>query len=122
VLARAWRAAATPLTGPSSVTATAKYRELGTLANLLSFNAINTLPTRNFSAASFEGAPRLAAEELNELRLVARENCASCTIGCEHIYAAPGGGTTRVEYENVFALGPLFGVSYPDGVLSDRAL
>jgi aldehyde:ferredoxin oxidoreductase len=97
--------------------ATAKYRELGTLANLLSFNAISTLPTRNFRAASFEGAPRLAAEELHELRAVARANCASCTIGCEHIYAAPGGGRTRVEYENVFALGPLCGVSDPDAVL-----
>ena len=32
--------------------ATAKYRELGTLANLLSFNAISTLPTRNFQAAA----------------------------------------------------------------------
>jgi aldehyde:ferredoxin oxidoreductase len=102
--------------------ATAKYRELGTLANLLSFNAINTLPTRNFNAASFEGAPKLAAEELHELRLVARDNCASCTIGCEHIYAAPGGGTTRVEYENVFALGPLCGVSDPDAVLAASSL
>src|SRR5215211_758620 len=109
-------AAARDLRGRSFGPATAKYRELGTLANLLSFNAINTLPTRNFSAASFEGAPRLAAEELHELRLVARENCASCTIGCEHIYAAPGGGTARVEYENVFALGPLCGVSDPDAV------
>ena len=98
--------------------ATEKYRELGTLANLLSFNAINTLPTRNFSAASFEDAPRLAAEELHELRHVARDSCASCTIGCEHIYASPGGGSTRVEYENVFALGPLCGVSDPDAVLA----
>jgi aldehyde:ferredoxin oxidoreductase len=102
--------------------ATAKYRELGTLANLLSFNAISTLPTRNFSAASFEGAQELAAEQLHELRHVARDNCASCTIGCEHIYAAPGGGTTRVEYENVFALGPLCGVSDPDAVLAASSL
>ena len=115
-------AAARDLRGRSFGPATAKYRELGTLANLLSFNEINTLPTRNFSAASFEGAPKLAAEELNELRLVARENCASCTIGCEHIYAAPGGGTTRVEYENVFALGPLCGVSDPDAVLAASRL
>ena len=79
-------------------------------------------PTRNFSAASFEGAPKLAAEELHELRLVARDSCASCTIGCEHIYAAPGGGTTRVEYENVFALGPLCGVSDPDAVLAASRL
>jgi aldehyde:ferredoxin oxidoreductase len=115
-------AAAKDLRGRSFGPATAKYRELGTLANLLSFNAINTLPTRNFSAASFEGAPKLAAEELHELRLVARDNCASCTIGCEHIYAAPGGGTTRVEYENVFALGPLCGVSDPDAVLAGSRL
>ena len=115
-------AAARDLRARSFGPATAKYRELGTLANLLSFNAINTLPTRNFSAASFEEAPRLAAEELHELRHVARENCASCTIGCEHIYAAPGGGTTRVEYENVFALGPLCGVSDPDAVLAASSL
>ena len=115
-------AAARDLRTRSFGPATAKYRELGTLANLLSFNAINTLPTRNFSAASFEGAPKLAAEELHELRLVARDSCASCTIGCEHIYAAPGGGTTRVEYENVFALGPLCGVSDPDAVLAASRL
>jgi aldehyde:ferredoxin oxidoreductase len=101
--------------------ATAKYRELGTLANLLSFNAISTLPTRNFQAADFEEAPRLAAEELHELRQVARDYCASCSIGCEHIYKAPGGKQARVEYENVFALGPLCGVSDPDSVLAASA-
>ena len=101
--------------------ATAKYRELGTLANLLSFNAISTLPTRNFQAADFEEAPRLAAEELHELREVARDYCASCSIGCEHIYEAPGGKQARVEYENVFALGPLCGVSDPDSVLAASA-
>src|SRR5499426_1273443 len=101
--------------------ATAKYRELGTLANLLAFNAINTLPTRNFQAATFAGAPQLAAEELAELRTVARNSCASCTIGCEHIYSARGGKQMRVEYENVVALGPMCGVSDPDAVLAASA-
>jgi aldehyde:ferredoxin oxidoreductase len=98
--------------------ATAKYRELGTLANLLAFNAISTLPTRNFQAATFAEAPRLAAEELAQLRTVTRNSCASCTIGCEHIYRAKGGQQARVEYENVFALGPMCGVSDPDAVLA----
>jgi aldehyde:ferredoxin oxidoreductase len=102
--------------------ATAKYRELGTLANLLAFNAISTLPTRNFQAATFPDAPRLAAEELGEMRRVARNSCASCTIGCEHIYSARGGGKVRVEYENVFALGPMCGVSDPDAVLAASGL
>jgi aldehyde:ferredoxin oxidoreductase len=115
-------AAARDLRARSFGPATAKYRELGTLANLLAFNAINTLPTRNFQAASFAEAPRLAAEELAEMRKVARNSCASCTIGCEHIYAARGGRKMRVEYENVFALGPMCGISDPDAVLSASGL
>ena len=98
--------------------ATAKYRELGTLANLLAFNAINTLPTRNFQEATFEGAAMLSTEELASSRSVAKNSCASCSIGCEHIYAGKDGKESRVEYENVFALGPLCGVSDADDVLA----
>jgi aldehyde:ferredoxin oxidoreductase len=114
--------------------ATAKYRELGTLANLLAFNAISALPTRNFQAATFDGADRLGGEpgpdevtgqpapaDLAGLRRVARSGCASCTIGCEHIYRVGGGRKARVEYENVFALGPMCGVSDPDAVLAASA-
>ncbi|HWM02773.1 MAG TPA: aldehyde ferredoxin oxidoreductase C-terminal domain-containing protein [Actinophytocola sp.] len=114
-------AAARDLRERSFGPATRKYRELGTLANLLAFNAVSTLPTRNFTAASFDGAPRLAAEELHELRGVARNSCASCSIGCEHIYSRRGGGQQRMEYENVFALGPLCGVSDPDQVFAASA-
>jgi aldehyde:ferredoxin oxidoreductase len=114
-------AAAKDLRQRSFGPATAKYRELGTLANLLAFNAVSTLPTRNFTAATFAGAPRLAAEELHEMRGVARNSCASCSIGCEHIYSRKGGGSQRMEYENVFALGPLCGVSDPDDVFAASA-
>jgi aldehyde:ferredoxin oxidoreductase len=114
-------AAAKDLRTRSFGAATRKYRELGTLANLLSFNAISTLPTRNFQAASFEGADRLAAEDLAAARATARNSCASCTIGCEHIYRSKGGRSMRVEYENVFALGPMCGVSDPDQVLDASA-
>ena len=110
-------AAAKDLRGRSFGPATAKYRELGTLSNLLAFNAINTLPTRNFQAATFQEAPLLSAEDLAESRSMAKNSCASCTIGCEHIYASKGGKKVRVEYENVFALGPMCGVSDPDHVL-----
>ncbi len=115
-------AAARDLRARSFGPATAKYRELGTLANLLAFNAINTLPTKNFQAATFAEAPQLAAEDLAGMRQVARNSCASCTIGCEHIYSARGGKKMRVEYENVFALGPMCGVSDPDAVLSASGL
>ncbi len=111
-------AAAKELRARSFGPATAKYRELGTMANLLAFNAISTLPTRNFSAASFDGASALGAEDVAELRQVARSSCASCSIGCEHLYRGPGGKKTRMEYENVFALGPLCGVGDADAVIA----
>jgi aldehyde:ferredoxin oxidoreductase len=124
-------AAARDLRERSFGAATAKYRELGTLANLLAFNAISALPTRNFAAASFAGADRLGGEtpaeetvaaaapaNINEMRRVARSTCASCTIGCEHIYRVGSGKKARVEYENVFALGPMCGVGDPDAVLA----
>ena len=76
-------AAAKDLRTRSFGAATAKYRELGTLANLLAFNALSTLPTRNFQAATFDGAPALAAEELAELRGTARNSCASCTAAMD---------------------------------------
>jgi len=114
-------AAAKDLRTRSFGPATKKYRELGTLSNLLAFNAINTLPTRNFQSATFAEAPLLSAEELSESRSVAKNSCASCTIGCEHIYATKGGTKVRVEYENVFALGPMCGVSDPDHVLEASA-
>jgi aldehyde:ferredoxin oxidoreductase len=110
-------AAARDLRERSFGPATEKYRELGTLANLLTFNALSTLPTRNFSESTFEGAPALAAEDIADLRRVARNACASCSIGCEHVYAGASGRTARVEYENVFALGPLCGVGDADAVL-----
>ena len=45
---------------------------------------------------------------------MARNSCASCSIGCEHLYKAASGKKVRMEYENVFALGPLCGVGDPD--------
>lgn len=97
--------------------ATEKYRVLGTVANLLVFNRFDALPTRNFQEGRFEGAPRLATAELGPARKVARNSCAACTIGCEHVYALGSKGV-RLEYESLFALGPLCGVDDPSAVLS----
>jgi aldehyde:ferredoxin oxidoreductase len=47
---------------------------------------------------------------------VARNSCAACTIGCEHIYEARG-GEVRLEYESLFALGPLCGIGDREVVL-----
>ncbi len=104
--------------------ATAKYRELGTAANLLSFERVVSLPTRNFQGGHFAGAEALSAEGLREGRRVERVSCAACTIGCEHRYhrADPeSGGAGRGEYESLYALGPLCGIDDPEAVLDAAA-
>jgi len=102
--------------------ATAKSRELGTMSNLLVFNRLGTLPTHNFQRASFPEAERLAPETIAETHPRTRESCAACTIGCEHIFqSAHASGGVRMEYENLYALGPLCGISDPDAVLEASA-
>jgi aldehyde:ferredoxin oxidoreductase len=101
--------------------ATAKYRELGTVANLLTFNRFAALPTRNFQQGTFEDAANLSGEELNAAHRVARRSCAACTIGCEHIYKSDG-GEVRLEYESLFALGPLCGIGNRETVLQAAKL
>ena len=96
--------------------ATAKYRELGTAANLLTFNRFGTLPTRNFQSGSFEGAESISPEQLTTAHARTRASCVACTIGCEHIYSSGGKGV-RLEYESLFALGSLCGVADGDAVL-----
>jgi aldehyde:ferredoxin oxidoreductase len=96
--------------------ATAKYRELGTATNLLTFNRLSALPTRNFQSGTFEDAVNLSPEQLASIRPKTRNSCVACTIGCEHIYSN-GENNVRVEYESLFALGSLCGVGDSDTVL-----
>jgi aldehyde:ferredoxin oxidoreductase len=101
--------------------ATSKYRELGTVANLATFNRLAALPTRNFQRSQFEGAAVLSGEHLQATRSAGRSACRNCTIGCEHFFSMKHGGETRrvkMEYENLFALGPLCGIDDADAVLA----
>jgi aldehyde:ferredoxin oxidoreductase len=103
--------------------ATAKYRELGTASNLLVFNRLHVLPTRNFQQGSFEAAEMVSPEELSTVRERSRSSCAACTIGCEHLYGMKSGAEpVRLEYENLFALGPLCGISDSEIILQASQL
>ena len=96
--------------------ATAKYRELGTVANVLVMNRLGALPTRNFQSGAFDGAEALSGEALHADPEKIRKHCAACTIGCEHVFQSAKGGV-RLEYEGIFALGPLLGIKDREGVI-----
>lgn len=103
--------------------ATEKYRRLGTVANLAVFNRLGTLPTRNFQQATFEAADAVSGEALTETGFSRRHGCASCTILCERLFKSRDGtGEQRLEYETLFALGPLCGISDPEHILQAAGL
>jgi aldehyde:ferredoxin oxidoreductase len=96
---------------------TDKYRKIGTVANLAVFNRLATLPTRNFQQSTFDKADALSGESLTENNFSRRHGCAACTIQCERLFKALNGEEQRLEYETLFALGPLCGIDNPDVVL-----
>ncbi|MDA1194309.1 MAG: aldehyde ferredoxin oxidoreductase family protein [Planctomycetota bacterium] len=132
ILARGTRP--TPVADPAAVLAlakdlsrrslgegTAKYRELGTVANVLVLNRLGALPTRNFQAGSFEGAEAISGEAFHATPGAIRKHCAACTIGCEHVFKSRDGRSVRLEYEGVFALGSLCGIADREALLAAAA-
>jgi len=115
-------AAAASLRRRSLGSLTDKYRSVGTVANLAVFNRLGTLPTRNFQQATFEDSDALSGETLTDTHFSRRHGCASCTIRCERLFKSTNGGEQRLEYETLFALGPLCGISDPDCVLEAARL
>jgi len=100
---------------------TEKYRVLGTPANVLTLNRLGAMPVRNFQQTTFPGAEAVSGELLHERHLVKVAACSGCSVGCEHIYhggqAGPHGTRTRVDYETLFALGPLCYVDDPAWII-----
>jgi aldehyde:ferredoxin oxidoreductase len=102
---------------------TAKYRVLGTGANLRVLQRMGQLPTRNFTAASFEGAENVTPERARESAgsyLELRAGCAGCPVQCEHLYVRKERdrrSAAASEYESVWAFGPNCGVDDLDAVL-----
>ena len=101
---------------------TDKYRKIGTVANLAVFNRLGALPTRNFQQSTFADADSLSGETLTANNFSRRHGCAACTIRCERLFKALNGEEQRLEYETLFALGPLCGINDPDVVLEAAQL
>ena len=99
---------------------TAKYRGPGTVGNLAKLNAAGALPAYNFRQYTFDSADKLSVETLEKRR---GEGSGSVSREWEHVYSAKGRrGRTRLEYESLFAFGPMCGISDPDVVIRAAGL
>jgi aldehyde:ferredoxin oxidoreductase len=101
---------------------TDKYRSIGTVANLAVFDRLGSLPTRNFQQSTFAHAEELSGENLTENSFSRRNGCACCSIRCERLFKSLDGAEQRLEYETLFALGPLCGIGDSASVLQAAQL
>jgi aldehyde:ferredoxin oxidoreductase len=103
-----------------------KYRTLGTVENVLIQNALYCMPTRNYNNAHFENAEKVSGEALNERYIAKIIACNSCAMRCEHeavVKEGPYKGTmARMEYDNLWALGPNCGVDKLDAIIKAAEL
>ena len=100
---------------------TAKYRGPGTVANLAKLNDAGALPAYNFRRYTFEGTESLSVERFEQRR--SRGSGSDMSREWEHVYSTRGGRTkSRLEYESLFAFGPLCGIDDPDIVIQAAGL
>ena len=93
---------------------TEKYRGLGTVSNVLVFDYLGTLPTRNYRQATFEGAEKISGEALSRRYVERVVACSGCPVACEHLAVVRegplAGARSRIDYEPLYAMTSLWGV------------
>ena len=97
------------------------YTYYGTAAMVKMCNTFGGMPTRNFSAGSFEDWEMISGEtihDVNEARggEVAHACMPGCIIRCSNVHAGPDGETlvTPLEYETIGLMGSNLGINDPD--------
>lgn len=101
------------------------YPKYGTAAMATRTNALNALPTRNFSAGSYEFANRIDGEYLYEVitkrggKGETTHSCMpGCVIKCSNIYAGSDGQeiVAPLEYETIGLMGSNLGIGNLDDI------
>jgi aldehyde:ferredoxin oxidoreductase len=99
----------------------------GTAATVTANDAAGGLPTRNWSAGSFEAAKEIGGDRLTDEYLSGTGTCFACPVRCKR--AIKGGGRLAVdakfggpEYETIAALGSNCGVGDMDVVCKANEL
>ncbi len=108
--------------GPASM----RYRTLGTVENLTIANDLYCMPTKNYSGSHLDKVETINADEINDRFVAKIIGCNSCAMRCEHealVREGPyKGALARIEYDNLWALGPNCGVDKLDSIIKAAEL
>jgi len=104
-----------------------KYHDLGTAMNVSALSELGAFPTGNLEKARFESAEEISGERFAEKHLGRRIACAHCPVSCIHLAALREPYETEryfyktrmvcYDYEPIYALGSMIGVSSTEGLL-----
>ncbi len=104
-----------------------KYHELGTPANVMPLSLSRGIPIKNLSTDFTEGIENISGETFAEKHLGRRIACSHCPVACIHLAALrkpyedePYFYRTvylSYDYELIYALGTMLGVTKAEGVL-----
>lgn len=101
------------------------YADYGTAAMPRMSNGFGGLPTRNFSAGTFEEVEKISGEYMRQILLqrggdseTTHACMAGCTIRCSNIFGGEDGKAivSPLEYETIGLLGPNLGISELDDI------
>ncbi len=104
-----------------------KYHLIGTAVNVLPLNELRSLPTKNLKSTKFEGAEEISGEAFAAQNLGRRIACNHCPTACIHIAVLREPyehekyfyKTIMIsyDYELIYALGSMLGISSREGLL-----
>ena len=81
--------------------ATAKYRDQGTPAGILSYNKLGMFPINNMREGTWDKCESIVnGEVLNEEWIVKKVACSQCSIACDHLARIP---KSHPDYPNLVA-------------------
>jgi aldehyde:ferredoxin oxidoreductase len=94
---------------------------MGSTQNLTIQNKMYCVPTRNYNESHFDFADKIGSDVLNQRYVAKIIACNSCAMRCEHEVVIKDGhykGTmTRIEYDNLWALGPNCGIDKLNSII-----
>ncbi|MGD6852878.1 MAG: aldehyde ferredoxin oxidoreductase family protein [Candidatus Bathyarchaeia archaeon] len=103
-----------------------KYRTVGTVENIQVTNDLYCMPTRNYTSSHLDDITNISPDEINERFIAKIIACNSCAMRCEHealVKEGPYKGTiARLEYDNLWAMGPNVGVDRLDAIIKAAEL
>ena len=104
----------------------AVYGWSGSVKSLSTLSRLGSLPTANFQQTTGDPVYQLLGDSLLQETDQLRHGCVGCPVACEHRFELPdaisGSRAVRLEYQSVYALGPLCGIHDLPAIIDAAAL